>query len=245
MSDRYKNFDQLNKENDLNKDYEIKLCHRPSSKIIIMAPHGGLIELGTSEIAEIIAGDDLNLYTFKGIKERKNFDLHITSSNFDEPKCLYLVKKCEIAVTIHGCAGVKPGIYLGGEDTLLIKLLENELQQDFYVKSKGHKWNGLGKSNICNRTSRNRGAQIEITRDLRNDENKRNKIANGIRKVLLFLDEVKNNMLEDLLNTEYNWRTLKAIAKDNNITEKEAKKILESFFKVKFNSDETLVRLPG
>jgi hypothetical protein len=60
-------------------DYRITACARPQSPVLIVAPHGGLIEIGTSEIAAAVAGDDYNLFSFEGLKPYgANRDLHIT-----------------------------------------------------------------------------------------------------------------------------------------------------------------------
>jgi phage replication-related protein YjqB (UPF0714/DUF867 family) len=55
--------------------------------VAIIAPHGGKIEPGTSEIAAAIAGDDYSLYRFQGLRDRPREELHITSAKFDEPTC--------------------------------------------------------------------------------------------------------------------------------------------------------------
>jgi poly-gamma-glutamate hydrolase-like protein len=57
----------------------------------LVAPHGGGIEPGTSELADAIAASDLSFYTFEGLKPSGNTDLHITSTRFDEPMCLTLL----------------------------------------------------------------------------------------------------------------------------------------------------------
>ena len=84
--DDYWSFTELAK-NEREQDY--KVFSRPrGSEVIIIAPHGGGIEPGTSEIAEAIAGDNFSLYCFEGLKANCNKILHIKSINFDEPKCI-------------------------------------------------------------------------------------------------------------------------------------------------------------
>ena len=92
--DRYANFKELKANEREGVDYEI--CKRfISSAVAIIAPHGGKIEPGTSELAEGIAGADYTYYSFKGLKNEKgaNRELHITSSNFDEPIAVGLVEQ--------------------------------------------------------------------------------------------------------------------------------------------------------
>lgn len=89
--------------------YAIRLRHT-GSKVVIAAPHAGAIEPGASEIALALAGDDLSYYLFEGRKPKANGELHITSSNFDEPQCLELLATATIVVTVHG----QPSRFLGG-----------------------------------------------------------------------------------------------------------------------------------
>ena len=87
MADTYRNFDDLRKHEGrfFQNSYKIVAKDR-KSKITCIAIHGGNIEPGTSELAEELAGNEFNLYKFEGLKEKNNSVLHITSSNFDEPK---------------------------------------------------------------------------------------------------------------------------------------------------------------
>ena len=94
--DRYSSFEQLARHEREDVDYCITIARRPSSTILILAPHGGAIESQTSEIARTVAGDDFNLYLFEGIKPSGNYKaLHITSHCFDEPRLLSLLLECD------------------------------------------------------------------------------------------------------------------------------------------------------
>ena len=100
MPDKYENFCALSRVEHLGIDYEFVIrCQ--SAPVAIIAPHGGKIEKGTSEIAAEIAGDAYNLYCFNGIKPKDNRYLHITSTHFDEPQCMALISKCDIVVAVH------------------------------------------------------------------------------------------------------------------------------------------------
>lgn len=48
MSNAYRNYQDLA---DLGKDYRIVVERRSDSSVAVVAPHGGSIELGTSEVA--------------------------------------------------------------------------------------------------------------------------------------------------------------------------------------------------
>jgi len=112
MADKYSTFDDL-KHSELNDAYRVEV-HEVGSRAAIVAPHGGGIEPGTSEVSRAIARGDLSLYLFEGTKKQANSNLHITSTRFDEPRCLQLVKAVEVAVTVHGEGGEREVVYLGG-----------------------------------------------------------------------------------------------------------------------------------
>ena len=54
MADKYRNFDQLSRNESSGIDFRI-LVRRARTAFAIVAPHGGGIEPGTSEIADSIA----------------------------------------------------------------------------------------------------------------------------------------------------------------------------------------------
>src|SRR6476620_10730103 len=85
-------------------DYQVHVRPCLESSVAIVAPHGGGIEVGTSEVARAIAGDEFNVYLFEGCRPSENFAaLHLTSHRFDERRCLELLSGCDYVVTIHGC----------------------------------------------------------------------------------------------------------------------------------------------
>jgi phage replication-related protein YjqB (UPF0714/DUF867 family) len=62
----------------------------------------GGIEPGTSEVAKRVAEDDVSYALFEGRKSTGNSRLHVTNINFDEPRCLELVKTADHVLAIHG-----------------------------------------------------------------------------------------------------------------------------------------------
>ena len=130
MADTYRNFDDLRKHEGrfFQNSYKIVAKDR-KSKITCIAIHGGNIEPGTSELAEELAGNEFNLYKFEGLKEKNNSVLHITSSNFDEPKADKLVKNAQKVISIHGAKGDEPITYIGGLDEKLNEKVKNELEK--------------------------------------------------------------------------------------------------------------------
>lgn len=167
MPDKYASFDQLF-NHERNDAYRIDSTIRHSA-IALMAPHGGKIEPGTSEICRAIAGDTLTLYLFEGRKTASNSDLHITSTHFDEPRALAAARSAKIVVTIHGQTGDKPFVNVGGRHEALRKTLIDALNAagyDAFVHPDA-RLQGLDLNNLCNRGETGRGVQLEVSRALR------------------------------------------------------------------------------
>jgi phage replication-related protein YjqB (UPF0714/DUF867 family) len=184
MADKYKTFAQLARTEVSGTDYRVRAVARPDSPVIVIAPHGGGIEHGTSELAELIAGDDHSLFAFEGLKPYgRNRDLHITSHRFDHPECLTHVGRSSVVLAVHGCKG-EAEIFVGGLDRELSAVLTDRLSgAGFRATAEGHRYPGTHQLNICNRGARRRGAQLEFTRDLR-EPTVRARIADVVRDAL-------------------------------------------------------------
>lgn len=167
--DKYSSYSQLTKSEQEGVDYTVIVRQSHGARVAILAPHGGRIEPMTDEIADRIAGNEFSLYCFKGCKKNGNCDLHITSHNFDEPRCLELIRNHEWVIAIHGCSDRGEGVFLGGLDRELIKRLADALSKvDISVMTKGHKYLATLTTNICNRGALNAGVQFELTLPFRN-----------------------------------------------------------------------------
>ncbi len=166
--DKYKNFEELRSNEAEGKQFCVRTEERPGS-VIVIAPHGGGIERGTSEIAEAIAEDRHSLYSFEGLKESGNADLHITSTNFDEPRCCELVERHQVVVALHGLEGRLDRVDVGGLDAKLRDRVSQELEAAGFpsviVDSGPHA--ATSPRNICNRGHSQAGVQLEVTRSLR------------------------------------------------------------------------------
>ena len=170
MRDKYTSFAALEAGGEIaGQDYNITVRERPGSGVLIIAPHGGSIENGTTEFADLIAGADYSLFAFNGLKPRgRNRDLHITSHNFDHPGCIALAARHAVVLGVHGCKGESSQIYVGGLDDELATVLTARLKTaGLPVAATGHRYPGRNPLNICNRGARGRGAQLEFTHDLR------------------------------------------------------------------------------
>src|SRR5690349_13064680 len=155
MPDKYDSIAQLECHEILGRDYQIRSLERSGSPVIVIAPHGGLIEIGTSELASAIAAQDHSLFSFEGLKPcGTNRQLHITSHRFDHPQCLALTARHAVALAIHGCIG-ESQIYIGGLDLELTTRLAGRLRAaGLPVRVDGHRYPGRNPLNICNRGTR-------------------------------------------------------------------------------------------
>lgn len=165
--DKYPNFEMLRRAERAD-DFRIDCRLRPSA-VAIIAPHGGKIEPGTSNIAAAIAANDYCLYRFEGRKPRENRDLHITSTHFDEPECLTLISACDHVVAVHGCEGEEQVVYMGGLDLCLRNAIRGRFGAVGIITGihDDPGLQGINSKNICNRGRRTRGVQLEISNGLR------------------------------------------------------------------------------
>ncbi len=183
-TDTYFSFAELDVHETHGTDYRVRIVERPGAQVVVLAPHGGGIEIGTSPLAARIARGRHSLFLFEGLKPPwQNRGLHITSHRFDHPRCVAMVERSPVTLAVHGCRG-ESRIYVGGLDADLKGLLAHKLSgAGFPVTSHNHPYMGLNPLNICNRGSRGRGAQIELTRDLR-EPARRRPIARLVREAL-------------------------------------------------------------
>ena len=168
MGSKYSSYAELARNETLGLDYRFLMCEVPASAVLVAAPHGGMIEIGTSEIARLIAAREYSLFIFEGLKPYgSNRDLHITSHQFDHPACLAMAGRCDSVLAIHGCVG-EARIHIGGLDDSLKQTLARHLgDAGFAIELDNPRYPGRHRLNICNRGAREQGAQLEITYDLR------------------------------------------------------------------------------
>lgn len=182
--DNYSCFAELKNNEEQDKDYRISVSD-VGSRITIIAPHGGKIEPGTSDIAKKIATQSFNYYCFEGLKKENNGALHITSHNFDEPVAVKLISRSHVVVAIHACKGNERYVFIGGLDKGLRKFIADELESRGIPVPRGHgRFKGQNPDNICNRGATKKGVQLEITRGLRDDLTKRQIISKAVRAAL-------------------------------------------------------------
>ena len=190
MKDRFKNFAELSRHKQEGKDFSITA--RKAGGIAIVAPHAGSIEEHTAEIAQKIAANDHSLYVFKALKGSGGFsDMHITSTQFDEPKCLDLISASEMTITIHGCTGSDAFVYLGGLNEEMKTSLAAEFNKHgIRAMTEGHPFLATSTENICNKNRQKQGVQLEFSRGLRDNPDLRRKCAKIVR---VYLKNYQNN----------------------------------------------------
>lgn len=178
----YNNFNELAAHE---TEFEVICCDR-GSDVSIIAPHGGRIEPNTTEIACLIAGDYYNLFCFNGLKKKNNRYLHITSHRFDHPQALALAQTSSTVITVHGCTIIDPVIYAGGLDTDLIYETCRQLSSvNLNSEYDAHRYAGVSPDNLCNRGTRRKGMQLEVSRVLRDSPAAHEKIASAVRLALM------------------------------------------------------------
>jgi phage replication-related protein YjqB (UPF0714/DUF867 family) len=196
---------------------EAQATDNPEGERIVLAIHGGGIEPGTSEIALAVAGyhpatfarntDCLglhDLWIFEGLLSSGNARLHVTSTNFDDPIALKLVRISKRCLSLHGLDNVPGGadIQIGGLDAELSSIVLEELTAAGISAAVANQegTNGNDLKNICNKTTISAGVQLEMaktyreslfapgcnTRELRknNTTAKFGKLATALRKAM-------------------------------------------------------------
>ena len=156
----------------------------PEGHKIVLAVHGGGIEEGTSEIALAVAGyhpatfaqaTDCfglhDLWMFEGLLADGNSKLHVTSTHYDEPIALKLVRISKRCLSLHGLSDTAANekIQVGGRDTELMGIVLEELIAAGIPAAIaiGPGTNGNATENICNKTTTGAGVQLEMGKTYR------------------------------------------------------------------------------
>ena len=150
------------------RDFVVEVQRR-FSNTAVLAIHGDPIERGVSRIARQVAGEEHNLYLLEGRLPALNYEyLHLSSSRFDDPRCIDLISSCHRVVTIHGCNGLEENVLLGGLDQVFKARIAAALAEaGVPCQTEGHRFPGVRTSNICNRGATGMGVQVELTDPVR------------------------------------------------------------------------------
>ncbi|MEU4289762.1 poly-gamma-glutamate hydrolase family protein [Kribbella sp. NPDC026596] len=156
----------------------------------ILAPHGGGIEAGTSELCLAIAGyhpADLiptpadgplhDYWMFEGLRDSGNSELHVTSTGCDDHVARALAAGSLNAVGLHGCTTSEAELP-NGTQAVLVGGLNTTFKSHLLTRLTAARiraidadsvpdLNGDEPLNIANRTLLGVGAQLELTTPLR------------------------------------------------------------------------------
>lgn len=166
QDDLYGDYEELGKSEREGVDYRITV-HPGDMRIAVLALHGGGIEPGTSELALALAGGKYAFYGFDGIKPKGNAILHITSTHFDEPRAVDLVKHAHTVVAVHGCGWPEELVIVGGRNLALCEAIKKALQASGFELREVPRLAGKNPRSLINRCMSGEGVQLEITRALR------------------------------------------------------------------------------
>ncbi|MGE6631530.1 poly-gamma-glutamate hydrolase family protein [Bacillus sp. NPDC077027] len=169
INDIYRNFKEL-EENESSDNYQITYNQEPGSRLLVMSPHGGRIEGGVSEIVHFF-DNEYSTYLFEGLRENA-FELHITSTNFDEPIGVQLAKAHDYVLAVHGYRG-EVGVdhtLVGGTDFDRAEKIVNSLERNGFSAELAvthTTLSGTSTNNINNLTKTGQSVQLEISRSQR------------------------------------------------------------------------------
>ncbi|MBB6510903.1 phage replication-related protein YjqB (UPF0714/DUF867 family) [Rhizobium soli] len=101
-----------------------------NASVLILAPHGGKIEIRTAEIAEATAAHDYSCYLFEAKLPKNNRkEMHVASELYDVPEALTAVTSAEVVVALHGRrdGGDTEKTWIGGLNQELSKRIGDTL----------------------------------------------------------------------------------------------------------------------
>jgi phage replication-related protein YjqB (UPF0714/DUF867 family) len=167
--------------------------HCAVARTTIVAPHGGGIEFGTSELCLAIAGYHpatlqvipgtgraYDYWMFEGLRAAGNSQLHVTATHCDDGVAVSLCAGALNALAVHGCTTTKAGlpddaevVLVGGLNEALRVHLLDELDAarftvvDATASDELDELDGDEEANIANRTLLGMGGNLELTGPLR------------------------------------------------------------------------------
>ncbi|MBC7395987.1 MAG: poly-gamma-glutamate hydrolase family protein [Bdellovibrionales bacterium] len=170
--------------------FRVKLLDR-KSQVSVLAIHGGRIEEGSDVFAEALASREFNFYAFIAMKPKDNRSLHVTSSHFDDPRAIKMIKRSKVVLSVHGFKGSGVDeICFGGRSELLksqmISVIQ-KLKSDIVLRKQCLGLDGTDPKNLVN-FGTSSGVQIELSQHLRvrlmKDEKLRTILADALRSVI-------------------------------------------------------------
>jgi len=166
--DYYKSMTELYKDTIEGIDWK-KDTRNVGKSVLIVAPHGGNIEQGTSELTKLVANNgDFDYFSFEAIRPSNNTQLHVTSTNYDDATLHEMIQDRTATISIHGAQGEEQLVYLGGYQSPLRDAIQSQLElKGFVVKIPPEYLGGLSNANFINKVEESTGVQLELTTALR------------------------------------------------------------------------------
>lgn len=161
--DRYRSIQELLASTS-EQNYCIDYCNR-GTQVLLVAPHGGKLEPGTSQLVKALAGESYSYYDFQGLTDKFDPEVHVASTRFDCPYLQPLLNQAELALTFHGCCDPGQTVYLGGLDRENIQNLWHRLETAGFKVAEHVYHRGVSSKNICNRARSGKGIQVELSND--------------------------------------------------------------------------------
>lgn len=253
----YRNFAELSQNETKDVDYKITSSNK-NSDMTIFTIHGGAIAKGTSELVTALANKGgFNHYLFEGTKPADNLSLHLTSTQFDEPTALNMIKNSKYTVSFIGIKEEDAMItYVGGQNKLLARLITLHLQSaGFSVQDSPYvptNIAGVLSSNIVNQNKllfdeqKLGGVQIAVSKGLRDllleDEVSFQSYIANLNKALSNSWPLAANILESRTgNARPSFRALEKASKNASFNRNDKDKVIKEVLENSFNSPEELL----
>ncbi|NWK84615.1 poly-gamma-glutamate hydrolase family protein [Staphylococcus sp. GSSP0090] len=167
-SDYYSSMTEL--YNDTKEGVDWKKDTRDTGKsVLIVAPHGGNIEQGTTELTKLVANNgNFDYFSFEAIRPSNNTQLHVTSTHYDDATLHDMIQDRSATISIHGAQGDEQIVYLGGLKSSLRDAIQSQLEgKGFNVKVPPEYIGGANSNNFINKIEGSTGIQLELTTALR------------------------------------------------------------------------------
>jgi phage replication-related protein YjqB (UPF0714/DUF867 family) len=182
VADLYTSMQDLKSKTKEGTDWKITKIDK-CSRSLVSAIHGGSIEGGTTELAQLIAEKtNADFFTFEGIRSSNNGDLHVTSTNYNEPTFNKMTGRVLNHIAVHGASGTDSKVLIGGLDIeLRDKIGASLTSAGFVVEVAPDAIDGQEPDNYSNHTLKNGCVQLELTSALRQSFFKANDFASANR----------------------------------------------------------------
>jgi phage replication-related protein YjqB (UPF0714/DUF867 family) len=165
----------------LGRDFRVAFGDSKIDRCLLVAPHGGGIEPGSSEIMRAVAeAGGWAWYEFAGFLRQGNKEaLHMASTEFDEPTLLSMLPQAGFVLAFHGAnESGEPLVYVGGKwkpgREIVIESIQAALGDhgiravDAGGDTAPAHLRGVHDLSITNRGKRAEGVQLEFSRAARN-----------------------------------------------------------------------------